>query len=75
MTESCTGKYYVKITGEGWICNKCGFVDHSRMRVQKHAMKCKGIQLIVKKCLFCNRTFKTANSERDYCCHIHEVKK
>jgi len=40
MTESCTGKYYTKITGEGWICNYCGYVNHSRMRVQIHALKC-----------------------------------
>jgi len=74
MTESCTGKYYTKIDGEGWICNKCGFVDGSRGRVQQHALKCKGTQVIVKKCLFCGRTFKTAYPNRDYCCHIHEVK-
>jgi len=40
MTASNTGTYYTKITGEGWICNYCGYVNHSRMRVQIHALKC-----------------------------------
>ena len=75
MTESCTGKYFTKITGEGWICNRCGFINHSRMRVQNHAIKCKGSsEVIKKKCLFCSTIFETTNPQRDYCCHIHEVR-